>query len=592
MGLFDSLLQGNSVKKVVGMAITPGIGLELVEYDKATGAVTNYGRRPLEYNIATREIQNYADFKSKLIDLVEKMFIKIRTPVFLILPNVYFDSIELPPDVQGNELDMAILSKAEEFYLFKREEPVSGWNEIVNTGNAVQKKYVYSSFQKSAIDEIKSVIEEASLTLVGIETSYSATLRGLRLSGLIDDVILEEASWTAMIIGSNNYTLLQMDGKNLINYSENPIAIKSFSEEEAYQAIVSNSYQVLTNFPSNKLFVISQADEISAEVLKTQMQFDREIVAIDLNKYSKKPIVNVAAALDMNDANSLTFSVLGATDLTSDIELDLNLYKDPNAKKATGGVYFTKMINGTEIEVTSDLVVKLIMTVTVAVVLIVGSIAGFLYYQTTQFQSQIAQADQEITDTKTQMDELSKLEAEEENKQEIDMTSIIDEVVKMNVDTLKFFDSISTDIPKDVWLTQYFNQAGTKLAVRGVAESIIDIYEYYRTLKTINPQADIKLTELKVVTGSKEPMSAKYMTDLMLGKDNDRLYSFEISNTQMQQDSTQDPAQVGSSGNRQSFKTNLQDDEDVIIRSSGAHASSSPSAQPVEQPSEQVTPIK
>ena len=114
------------------------------------------------------------------------------------------------------------------------------------------------------------------------------------------------------------------------------------------------------------------------------------------------------------------------------------------------------------------------------------------------------------------------------------MTTIIDEIAGMNVSSINFYDSISSDIPKNIWLTKYYNKEGDKIAVRGIAQSIIDIYEYYKNLRIVSPQSDIKLTELKVVTDNLQSEDSKYLAGLSIDRDTDRLYSFEISNTQMQ----------------------------------------------------------
>ena len=115
------------------------------------------------------------------------------------------------------------------------------------------------------------------------------------------------------------------------------------------------------------------------------------------------------------------------------------------------------------------------------------------------------------------------------------MTDVIDEVANDNVVAINFYDSISTDIPKNVWLTKYYNKQGSQLAIRGIAESIIDIYEYYKNLRIVSPQSDIKLTELKVITdpngGGEGADVDKFIHSLAIDKDVDRLYSFVISNT-------------------------------------------------------------
>ena len=561
--MLNFLSSGNQ-KQVVGIALTPGIGLEAVILDKNKSAILNYGRKKVEYNFSTREIQDYVQFKTALVELMDEMKIIPKSPVYLVLPNVYFDFLEIPPMISNPEIKTAILSKAEEFYIFKRNEPVSGWSEIINSEGGSQKKLAYTSFQKSAVDEIKEIISDIGLQLIGIESAYSATLRGLSIAGYISDVIIEETSWTAMLINTNSYTLFQMDGKNLVDYSEVPLAIKSFSMEEAYQAIVSSSSQLLSNFSSTNLYIISQTDEICAEVLKRQLQFDREIIAIDSNKYSKKPLMEVMSATDFNATNSITLAVIGAANIKSELDLTLNvLQDDPNANM---GIYLTTNILGTQVEITSGFVDKLTILIIAICLIIFGTLIGLLYFIDAQAQNSISELSNQIQSVDAQIN----TENQTEKKEEIDMNMVIDEVAALNVEAINFYDSIATDIPKNVWLTKYYNKAGNQISVRGIAESIVDIYEYYKNLRIVSPQTDIKLTELKVVTeDSKTEEEDSVIKDLVINKNTDRLYSFEISNTQIQ------------FNNKKENEKNLPNENDIIVRPRGGD---------IEQPSDQMRP--
>lgn len=527
MSIFDSLLKG-AKKQIVGVSLTPGIGLEAVVLDKDNKQVQNYARRDVLYNFSTREIQNMSQFKTQFNDLMSELQVPQKSLVHIVLPNVLFDFMEAPPELMGEDLKTMILSKAEEFYLFKRDEPVSGWCEVVNPESGTQKKYAYTSFQKSTVDQIRDMVGELDFTLVGIESNFSATLRGLYLTGMLDDVVIEEAYWTMMLINTNSYTLFHMNGKNLISYNEVPLAIKSFSMEEAYQAIVQSSSQLLSNYSSSKLYIASQTDDISANVLKLQMQFDKEIIAIDSNKYAKKAPMEVVGATDFRKANSMTLSVIGAAGDTGDFSFSLNvLQDDPNIKPNVYKININgkdQEISGTQIDIISIITIIVLAVIGVAVL---GSVA--VYNSITD--QKLSEISGEIGNLDAQIAELSKTE---EKKEEIDINQIIDEVAEMNVSAINFYDSIATDIPKNVWLTKYYNKEGTRIAVRGIAESIIDIYEYYKNLRIVSPQSDIKLTELRVITSDNQSEDeSKFISSLALTQDKDRLYSFEIANTEI-----------------------------------------------------------
>ena len=68
-----------------------------------------------------------------------------------------------------------------------------------------------------------------------------------------------------------------------------------------------------------------------------------------------------------------------------------------------------------------------------------------------------------------------------------DINSIINNIILANKQAISFYDSLSSDIPSNVWLTYYYNQDGSKVAVEGISTTINDIYGYYKSLKFITP---------------------------------------------------------------------------------------------------------
>ena len=299
------------------------------------------------------------------------------------------------------------------------------------------------------------------------------------------------------------------------------------------------------------------------------MQFDRDIIAIDSNnKYSKKPLLEVISSTteDFNQVNSLTLASIGATIIKSDFGLSMNLMADDPA--ASMGVYTIQM-GGATYNVTSTTAIKLAIVIVILMTIVFGTISGALIAFKGKLDEEINQFQQEIQNVEALIAAESK---KEDKKEEIDMTTIIDEIAGMNVSSINFYDSISSDIPKNIWLTKYYNKEGDRIAVRGIAQSIIDIYEYYKNLRIVSPQSDIKLTELKVVTDNLQSEDSKYLAGLSIDRDTDRLYSFEISNTQMQ------VKKIDNNPNN----NKKENDESVIIPKGGL----------IEQTSQQMRPTE
>ena len=217
--MFENLLSAGTQKQILGISLTPGIGLEAVLYDRNRNAVLKYGRRHVDYNFSTREIQDYTQFKSALSELVQELNVAPKALAYLVLPSVHFDFAEIPATVKDDQIKEITYSIAQDFYIFKKEEPVSGWCNVANL-DSTQKRLAYASFQKSAVDNIKDFFSDINLQLIGIEPSHTAVIRGLCSVGLLNDVLSKRESWIAMIVNVNSFTLMFFNADNLENCVE------------------------------------------------------------------------------------------------------------------------------------------------------------------------------------------------------------------------------------------------------------------------------------------------------------------------------------------------------------------------------------
>ena len=516
MAMFD--FAGSTQKQIVGVAVTPNIGVEVMLIDKKSNKVIKYGRRPMQYNASSREIEDYNAFKSLVIDLFHELDINTKSNVLMVLPNVHFGFISLPLIINDEAIHNAILAQAEESYVFKRIEPVSAWMDVNLKGRADNKYLVYSSFQKTAVDEIIEVFSDIGSNLIGIETSYAAFLRGIYFSGAAKEEIKEGYNWNIILIGSNSYALFSMAGERLVDYTEVPLAIRSFSYEEAYQAIASSVSQILPNYPARKLLVVSQTDDICAEVLKTQIPYDEDISSIDCNKYTKSPIVKVDSSINLEDAKAMSLNVLGAAVYqATDFPLALNILDKTSGTSST--MYFSMDIFGKEVLFTPELAKNVCLYIAGGLLIFFVLLYFALVLSTKALQENGAKITLQTDTVKAQLGQLSG------EGGIVDIGSLINRINNQNKKAISFYDSLASDIPKNIWLTYYYNKDGDKVAIEGLSSDINDIYTYYNSLKVISPGSSIKLNKLKVIT---DVLSGEFD----FNADTDiRLYDFEIANT-------------------------------------------------------------
>ena len=526
---------------VVGVAVTPNIGLEVMLIDKKTQRVMKYGHKPLAYNLSARDIEDYNELKTGLTELYADLQIDTKSDVYVVLPNVHFGFISFPPIMVDEAIDNALLSKAEESYIFRRVEPKTAWADV-NFKNRTDSRYLaYSSIQITVVDRVIEKIEDLGGKVVGIETSYCAFLRAIHFSGIVADIIDQGKNWNILLINSNNYAIFSLVGENLVDYTEVPLALKSFSHEEAYQAIATSASQILVNYPAQKLLIVSQFDEISAQVLQTQMAVDCEVQILDCNKFIDRPIVETFENITDKEAKKMSLSAIGAASVNiSKFPLKLNVLK-------TGGhmadvTYQEFVVFGKTFGITEQVIAKFFLVASVVLAIIfaiflAGVIVtnGIIDKKNQEYVSKISTIEQEIIAL--------------EGDSSVNVESLIAGIAESNVKAMSFYDSISVDIPKSIWLTSYANKDGEKIRVEGMSLNLGDIYTYFKNLRAITPNSTIRLNKLKMIT---DMFDDTYDNDSVNSEV--KFYSFEIGNyaptDSVEAPPTQNPQAPKSSSNK------------------------------------------
>ena len=115
---------------VVGVSVTPDIGLEVAQVDYATKTVLKYGFRQLTYDNMRQEIADMDIFKETLQELLESLAIPRGTEIWLNLPTIVFKVTDYPASLNEMEVLGAI------------EEDLNNHNIFQNLGLLFQFAFV------------------------------------------------------------------------------------------------------------------------------------------------------------------------------------------------------------------------------------------------------------------------------------------------------------------------------------------------------------------------------------------------------------------------------------------------------------------
>lgn len=500
----NSILEqlGVGSKDTVYLSVTPGVGLELIQLDISSRSVKNYSYRPLEYNEALRELSDIEGFKNAVTELFAELKIPLKSNVVLNLPMVFFGSKELPLLLADDAVSEALTSEVEQSYIFKRYEPVISWVDASNAQTGDLRKLFYSAIQKNVIEDIKNALTELGCKLVNIEMSLTSLLKALAFTGLATEQMKDNVSWNLMLISQSGYSICSMIGKNIVDYYEEPLAIKSFEGEEIYNAINASAQITLMSYPANYLYVISETDMVSAELLSKRLQIDGIVNFWENNSFKKQDALPVSLEVLEDTARKVSLEAIGIA-VGSSVAMPVKfrflagssgegLADDPNEP-----VHI--VLGETEFDISPNAARNIACVI--AVVLLIPAIIGFFMVPmvSTQKQALLDDVNNKLQQTNAEITRLQ----EEQNKQGgFDLNAEIKKVLTNNRSKLMAYTALGEAVPKKLWVTYFVAKDDGKFDIKGDSSNVEDIYLFFRNMKDSLISTKLRLHKLEMKSDS------------------------------------------------------------------------------------------
>ncbi len=503
--LLNDLLSklGAGSKEIVYVSVTPSVGLEVIQIDPVLRAVKAYKHKPLEYNDSMREISNYYDFKATLEEIFEELKLSPKCNIVLNMPMVHFGKIELPLLLNDESVTEAIVSEVEQAYIFKRCEPVISWFEANTASSSSETRTIfYSAIQKTAVDKIKEVLGEMGATLSGLEISLTSSLRALAYSGLTETQMAEGTSWNIMLVNSTGFSIVSMLGKNIIDYYEEPLALKTFEVEEIYEAINTSAQLALMNFPTNYLYVISDTDMVSAEHLASKLQFEGSIDFLENNSFKKREVLPTSLNILPDEVMKISLQSIGIA--TSKLEpYPVRLEFSGNKTEVSDGVEesISFEFHGREIMLTESVLKKI--SLGAAAILIVPLLILMLVIPKLQAaeKTKLDSINSEIQSIESQINELK---SQTSTKGSFVVNTEVETVLRNNRAKLMTYTALGESVPKDLWITYFTVNSSGQIDIKGISEDVENVYIFFKNLKDSLVNVNIRLEKLEMLSNTLE----------------------------------------------------------------------------------------
>ncbi len=494
---------GVGSKDTVYLSVTPGVGLELIQLDTSSRTIKNYAYRPLEYNESLRELSDIEGFKNAVTELFAELKINIKSNVVLNLPMVLFGSKELPLLLADDAVTEALTSEVEQSYIFKRYEPVISWIDANNFQSGDMRKLFYSAVQKNVIDDIKNALTELGATLSGVEMSLTSILKALAFSGLAEEQMKENISWNLMLITQSGYSICSMIGKNIVDYYEEPLAIKSFEGDEIYNAINASAQITLMSYPANYLYVVSETDMVSAELLSKRLQTDGIVNFWENNSFKKQDALPVSLEVLEETAHKISLEAIGIA-VGSSVSMPVRFNFISGSSTSDGAtddpnepVHIPIGENGIDISPNAARNVAL----AAGVVLLIPAILAFILVPmvANQKQTLLDEVNAKLQQTDA---EIKRLQEEQNKQNDFDVNAEIKKVLANNRSKLMAYTALGESVPKKLWVTYFVAKDDGKFDIKGDSSNVEDIYLFFRNMKDSLISTKLRLHKLEMKTDS------------------------------------------------------------------------------------------
>ena len=512
---------------VIGVSVTPEIGLEVAQIDFATRTVLKYANRPLEYDINRRDIADLDIFKETLKDIMDELAIPKGASVVLNLPTVVFKVNDYPAALDEAQVSNAIEDELSELPIFQNTEPCSSATVLPNS--TIQfNKVAYTAAQRATIVEVVMAIKDLGYKTLAIDTSVNSTLNALMLKERVN--VEGDVSWVLLLVENNCCRIIPMNGRNYVDAFEERISIgEVLGDAENYSTVISAVSPLLKNLPSQYLCVVSKTNIISAEILASKLSYPAPIIHQEANSFSNEAFMDISPDVDESLAPIISLDIIGAGIYQNFLPYSSTHFNLFN--KSLGDIYLEEQppeftIAGHRIVLSIENLIKIFIVL--AILIAIPALIAFFI-----LNKNIKTEQDTIADLDAKIQQMTKFLKDNESVSS-DLFDEGDEIrvgLEHNKNIYSYYTIIGTEIPKKLWLTHI--KFGDKTTIEGQADNLESVYAFFRSIKDYNPESEIKLQKLGLASSSQSQIlddsSQDFETDSILTSMNADFYEFRIS---------------------------------------------------------------
>lgn len=471
----------------VGISLSPNNFIELVCVDKSTKSIVKYVSGNVKYNNAIREIMDYEEFT----EVVENLFSEAglnpsECSVTLNLPNVHFGFTQFEATYEAPFIIENLQMEIEDLYIFKRNEPSISYSILSTPSSRNQQNIVYSAMQTNVIGRIIEIFDALQVDLVRIDSSYSSLIKSIQYTNRFSKYFEAEEKTLVVLVTQSSCNTFSFTGKKLTDYAEEPIAVRSLSIEEVYSTILKISNNALSKETPMNLLIISETDEVNAEMLSSRINYQGQNDFINKSLNINDPFIDITGSNDDIDSNMvsyMTIEAVGAAIADYD-EFETNINFMPQDRVNANLIE----ILGYEIDLYRFIIILLLSAVVLAF-LIASCINILLNASIDNLQTQKLSAENDINAFQRRIDE-------NKTKEKKQIFPVLKRTIENNTAILNVYIQLATDIPDNVYIKKFVTNPKGGIGILGEAKSSDLVEVFVSRLREKN--ADLMVSKVSI----------------------------------------------------------------------------------------------
>lgn len=236
--------------------------MELVQLNPRNGETSHRASIGFQANAITRTIDDVEAFEGQVRTLYLEAEASFNLPLHIVVPSLFTRSVQLPNDIDPEEIEPFLLSEVERSFLFKKVEPAIVWHLCPDSN-----RIILSAYPREEIEKLVRVCQSLKLPLAAIELNYTSLLKSVVQLNILDEELEEHTPWGLLVVNDNLFFIAKLRSQHLVDILEVPLSTSSGDEHQWMNDIQQDFQTFMANTAVRDMLLVNNLAALNGERL-------------------------------------------------------------------------------------------------------------------------------------------------------------------------------------------------------------------------------------------------------------------------------------------------------------------------------------